>query len=149
MNKKGFTLMELLVVIAILGIMSIIAIPNMIGISDDIKKENMIDDAKKLISLAKYQVNIDYSIRKSATVTKYYYANTLDLDGSLKVDPDGGEYDKEHSFVKFIKNEGSVSYCVYLKGSVRRIGTGILNDSEECISENNLYSKKNVVNVNN
>ena len=149
MNKHGFTLMELLVVIAILGILSIIAIPNMIGISDDVKKENMIDDAKKLISLAKYQVNIDYSIRKDSSVTKYYYAKDLDIDGSIKVDPDGGEYDKEHSFVKYIKSNGTVSYCVYLKGSVRRIGTGNAYDSEECISENNLYSKKNVVNVNN
>lgn len=147
MDKKGFTLMELLVVIAILGIMSIIAIPNMIGISDDVKKENMIDDAKKLISLAKYQVNIDYTIRKQNNIEKIYTMRQLDLDSSIKVDPDGGEYDKDASYVKYIKAGNTVSYCIYLKGSVRHIGYGVNSDgNEECITEERLYSKRNVVN---
>ena len=140
--------MELLVVIAILGIMSIIAIPNMIGISDDVKKENMIDDAKKMISLAKYQVNIDYSLRKpsSTTITKKYTLSELDIDGSLKTDPDGGVYDKDASYVKYTKTTaGVITYCVFLKGSVRHIGTGTAGDANECITEDRLYSKQNVM----
>ena len=143
MNKNGFTLMELLVVIAILGIMSLIAIPNMIGISDDVKKENMIDDAKRLISLAKYQVNVDYDARKSGY--KVYTFRELDIEGSIKTDPDGGEYDKDNSFVKYEKVGTNITYCVYLKGSIRHIGNGP-GETDPCIDEDKLYSKKNVVN---
>ena len=143
MNKNGFTLMELLVVIAILGIISLIAIPNMIGISDDVKKENMIDDAKKMISLAKYRINVDYEARKKETGVTFYLKE-LDIDGAIKTDPDGGEYDRDSSYVKYTKTGGNVVYCVYLKGSIRHIGDGIGKNA--CVDEDKLYSKKNVVN---
>ena len=63
MNRKGFTLTELLAVIAIIGIISLIAIPNVVNISDNIKRDNMLNDAKRLISLAKLEVNSDYEKR--------------------------------------------------------------------------------------
>ena len=61
-NKSGFTLIELLAVIAIIALISMIAIPNIVGLSDGVRRDNMLDDAKKLISMAKYQVNKDYGI---------------------------------------------------------------------------------------
>ena len=64
MNKKGFTLTELLAVIVIIGIISLIAIPNVVNISDNVKNDNMLADAKKFISLAKAEVLSDYSIRE-------------------------------------------------------------------------------------
>ena len=48
-NRKGFTLIELLAVIVILGLISMIAIPNIIGLSTGIKKDQMLDDAKKIV----------------------------------------------------------------------------------------------------
>ena len=51
-NKKGFTLIELLAVIAIIALISMIAIPNLVGLSDGVKRDNMLADAKKLISMA-------------------------------------------------------------------------------------------------
>ena len=47
-NKRGFTLVELLAVIAIIALISLIAIPNIVGLSTSVKKDQMLDDAKKL-----------------------------------------------------------------------------------------------------
>ena len=59
-NKNGFTLIELLAVIAIIGLISLIAIPNIVGLSDGVRRDNMLDDAKRLISMAKYKVNVEF-----------------------------------------------------------------------------------------
>lgn len=138
MNKKGFTLVELLAVISIIAILSLIAIPNMVGISDDVRKETMLDDAKKMISLAKMKVSIDYEIRNSSQAT--LYLKDIDTNGDVKVDPDGGTYNRDNSFVKYSKSGGLATYCVFLDGSKRRIGT-----SSSCIRETDLYSKSNVI----
>jgi type IV pilus assembly protein PilA len=135
MNKKGFTLIELLAVIVIIGLISLIAVPNMIGISDDVRKEQMLDDAKKLISLAKMKINIDYDARNSSTKT--YTFEELNSDGEITTDPDGGSYDSS-SYVIYTKADAS-HYCIYLQGSKRHIGT-----VSTCVNETNLYSKANV-----
>ena len=137
-NKKGFTLIELLAVIAIIALISLIAIPNIVGLSDGIRKDNMLDDAKKLISMAKYQVNKSYDIRVSASHT--FTFNDLNINGDIKGDPDGGEYDTANSYVRYTNNGSTVEYCIVLKGSQRHIG-----DEEACKDEGTLYSRSNVV----
>lgn len=137
-NKKGFTLIELLAVIAIIALVSLIAIPNIVGLSDGVRKDNMLDDAKKLISMAKYQVNKDYGIRVSASYI--WSIDDLNINGDIKGDPDGGEYDTANSYVKYTNNGTAVSYCVVLRGSQRHIG-----DATECKDEDSLYSRSNVV----
>ncbi len=137
MKKNGFTLIELLAVIAIIALISLVAIPNIVGLSTGIRKDNMLDDAKKLISLAKYQVNKSYTIRTSSS-HKFTFAE-LNINKDIANDPDGGEYNATSSFVKYTNN-GTAHYCVVLIGSVRHIGS-----STNCVSENNLYSRSNVV----
>ncbi len=137
-NKKGFTLIELLAVIAIIALISMIAIPNIVNLSEGIRKDNMLDDAKKLISMAKYQVNKDYGIRVSASHT--FYFNDLNVNGDIKGDPDGGDYDSANSYVKYTNNGTTVTYCVVLKGSKRHIGT-----NTDCKKEDELYSRRNVI----
>ena len=144
MNKKGFTLTELLAVVAIIGILSLIAVPNIIGIVDNIRKDNMIDDAKKLISLAKMSVNSSYDITNfkdygtsttdyrcvNSTKTCTFKFNYLNKNKDIKNDPDGGQYDPS-SYVKYTKNNsGNITYCIYLKSSKRTIGT-----SSACVNE--------------
>ena len=138
MNKNGFTLVELLAVITIVALLSLIAIPNIVGLTDGIRKDNMLDDAKRLISLAKYQVNKDYGIRVSREYT--FYFNTLNANGDITNDPDGGDYNASTSYVKYTNNGTVAKYCIVLNGSKRHIGS-----SGNCIEEARLYSRKNVV----
>ena len=48
MNKKGFTLVELLAVIAILAILVILALPNVIGMFNNAKKDIFLTEAKTI-----------------------------------------------------------------------------------------------------
>lgn len=142
MNKKGFTLIELLTVIALLAIIALIAVPNMLGISEDVKKEQMLNDAKKLISLAKMKINMDYNARNSDTPTTYTF-NTLNINGDITGDPDGGVYDTS-SYVKYTKS-GTDHYCVYLISSKRFLSTETgSSPNATCVSEAQLSLKSNV-----
>lgn len=140
-NKKGFTLIELLAVIAIIGIISLIAIPNIIGLSIGIRKDNMLDDAKKLISLAKYKINSDIILRETQPQT--FTMAELNINGDLDVDPDGGHYDQNNSTVTYRKVNNVAEYCIKLIGSKRGIGIS------ECVPESSLYSRSNVVDIEN
>ena len=50
MNKKGFTLVELLAVIAILAILVIIALPNVLKMFNDSKKNSFLTETKTIYS---------------------------------------------------------------------------------------------------
>ena len=134
MNKKGFTLIELLAVVAIIGILSLVAIPNIIGIVDNIRKDNMLDDAKRLISLARMEVNGNYEIRVSGYQKMMF--NDLNKKKDLTRDPDDGLYDSS-SYVEYKVESGKPTYCVYLKGSKRKIEG---ETSGSCVMESDLVS---------
>ena len=59
MNKKGFTLVELITVVVILGILALIVVPNITRLLNSGKNEQMKNDAKELISKAKYYYKMD------------------------------------------------------------------------------------------
>ena len=48
MKKRGFTLVELLAVIAILAILVIIALPNVMGMFNNAKKNTFLTEIKKI-----------------------------------------------------------------------------------------------------
>ena len=139
MNNKGFTLVELLAVLAIIAIIGGIAIPNVISLMDNNKKDHIINDAQRLISLAKNAVANDREFRASSTPYKTYYMKDLDTKSSINPDPDGGNYDRSSSYVKYTKSSGSNSsnagYCVYLKGTKKAVkGDG----ATACVNEDRL-----------
>ena len=55
MNKKGFTLVELLAVIAILAILVIIALPNVMSLFNEAKKNSFANELKEIFSTAEKQ----------------------------------------------------------------------------------------------
>lgn len=139
MNKKGFTLIELLAVVVILGILSLIAVPNVISIVDNNKKDTMLSDARKLISQAKYKVNIDKTVRDSKDST--LYLKDLDINKDIKLDPDGGTYDRDNSYVHYkVDADGVATFCVYLEGSKMKVA----NDTGGCVFEDVLFIRSNV-----
>ena len=137
-NKKGFTLIELLATLAIIALISLIAVPNIVGLSNGVRKDNMLDDAKKLISLAKYQVNKNYEIRSNPPHTFTFVE--LNVNGDIGKDPDGGDYDQTASKVIYSVENNVSQYCVILISRYRAIGW-----DGNCIKEENLYSRSNVV----
>ena len=119
MDKKGFTLIELLMVVVLISMISMIAIPNVMNIYDSTNKENMLNDAKRFISLAKERVNSNYEIRNSLNYN--FLINDVIYDDMT--DSEGKKYNAS-SFVKYFvdENTDTVNYCVTLLGSRYSIG---------------------------
>ncbi len=140
MNKEGFTFAELLAVLAIIAIIGVIAVPNVISLMDNNRKDQMLNDAERLISLAKNAIAADREFRANTSKTSIQYSmEALDTKSSINPDPDGGNYDRAHSYVSYTKSAG---YCVYLVGNKRTIKT----EENKCVREENLnrtYVKDN------
>ena len=66
MKKKGFTLVELLAVIAILAILVIIALPNVMSMFNNARKNSFSTEAARIMQVAQQQ-NINDSIMTSGT----------------------------------------------------------------------------------
>ena len=100
MKKKGFTLVELLAVIAILAILVIIALPNVLGMFNQAKKNTFVTELQSIYSTAETQFVSD----SMGDMTKYtdgiYYGRVkgqsmsvdgkgfkiLDLSGTTSID---------------------------------------------------------------
>lgn len=112
-NSKGFTLIELIATITILGIIMLIAVPNVIGVVTKNKKQTYVNDARKMVTLAKYKFDSD-AIIKRPTGTECVIMKLENLDRSeLQEGPEGGNYDTTQSFV-LIRYE-SQQYIYYVQ----------------------------------
>ena len=99
-NNKGFTLVELIAVVVIMGIIAIIATPNIVRMVDSGKKDKFIADAKQMISKTKYQIKLD-KYESNFTVEGNCKIITADKLGvNLEEDPDGNGYNLNESKVK-------------------------------------------------
>ena len=97
MKNKGFTLVELLAVIAILAILVIIALPNVLKMFNDSKKNSFLTEAKTVYSEVskKYisesmkgnkltYVSSEDDTKLDMTGKKLQYCVLLNADGSVK-----------------------------------------------------------------
>ena len=105
-NNKGFTLVELLATLVVLGIIMAIAVPNVVSVVQKNRQKNLIEDGKKMISLAQYYVS------KNNPPSGPLKLSVIDLSEDLTDGPNGGKYDREKSYVQY--NSTSAEYTVYL-----------------------------------
>ena len=86
MNKKGFTLVELLAVIAILALLVIIALPNVLSMFNNAKKDLFLTEAKNVFkeSAKKYISDNMHSSKEGNTYckSKTDSKNPLDMDSN-------------------------------------------------------------------
>ena len=115
MNNKGFTLVELLATVALLGILMLIAVPNVVGVVNKNKSKTYVEDAKKLVSLAEYKVRADPENYKptSSTGPKCFKMSFLSADDFSSA-PNGGCYDDQQSYVVVSWGSNKVNYKVQL-----------------------------------
>ncbi len=114
-NEKAFTLIELIAVILILGVIMLIAIPNVLSTIERNKKEIYITDAKTMISEAEKKIRADVTIKKpdanGITVITLDRLNT----GEVEESPYDTKYCKSKSFVAIIKNDkGELEFYAHL-----------------------------------
>ena len=125
-NRNGFTLVELLAVIVILGIIMLIAVPNVVGVIDNNRKETYLSDAKKMVTMAEYATRTNTSIlmpnNGEVTVLRLSYIN----NGDLTKDPEGNNYDTYRSYIAIKKGtDGFDEYYVNLVGGTTEKNRGI------------------------
>ncbi len=114
-NRKGFTLIELIATITILGIIMLVAIPNIMSVSIKSKNRSYLNDANKLVSLAKYKFESDPNIDKpSSTYCLKILLGKLDQT-ELQKGPEGGTYDTSNSYVIVRYDVSSYKYQYYVQ----------------------------------
>ena len=110
MKKNGFTLIELLATILILALIMIIAVPNVMSTIDKNKQDTYVEDAKRMITLAEYEVRNNTAIELPTSGNCIVILlGSLDLS-DFNEGPEGGSYDLQKSYVVIARNGSSYDY---------------------------------------
>jgi len=114
-NKKGFTLIELLATIVVLGIIMIVAIPNIVGILSNNRNSVYIEDAKKLVSTAEYRFRANTGDIVKPDDGECIIISLEYLDNSeFENAPNNGQYLKDNSGVVIFRDGNQYRYYVRL-----------------------------------
>ena len=120
MNSKGFTLIELLASMVILAILMALTIPNIMGILSQNKNANYLEDAKKLVSTAKYRYSSSEFTKTRLTNGRCYQMTIKYLNnGEFDEAPNGGTYFNQYSYVLIQKKDAK--HTVYYVSLAEKI----------------------------
>lgn len=114
-KNKAFTLVELIAIVVILGLIAIIATPNIVKMVDNNKKEKFVVDARDMISKAKQKFGKDKykdGIFEKIIGTSCYVTSAERLGMGKTIDPDGNSYNMDSSLVKVCEEKGEYIYYV-------------------------------------
>lgn len=117
MDNNGFTLIELLATIAVMGVLMAVAFPNIVSMIDKGKGISYVNDARKLVTLAKYKLEGNSMGRPSSTGCVKYNISMLDMS-DLQSGPFDGIYnfsDGNYSFVVVRYNSSKKVYEYYVQ----------------------------------
>lgn len=112
MKNKGFTLVELLAVIAILAILVIIALPNVMGMFNEAKKNSFTTELKQIYKTAEQERMLDsinnsdekvYSRCSTCTSKQLMLSGRNNIDYYIRLDRGG-------NVVKFYATDGTYQY---------------------------------------
>ena len=113
-RKNGYTLIELIAVIILIGIILLIALPRVIGVSENSKKKTYITDAKRMITTAETKYKKDTTIEQPTSTTCIVFKlKDLEID-SLTTGPNNGNYDEDYSYVTMNYINGKYTYGIQL-----------------------------------
>lgn len=114
-RNQGFTLIELLAALVILGVIMMVAMPNVVGILNQNRNITYVEDAKKLSTTAEYKFRGDNTLQKPTSNGQCIGASLKYLDNSeFDNPPYGGEYVSDKSFIIMKKSGNAYEYYVQL-----------------------------------
>ncbi len=124
-NNRAFTLVELLAVLVVLGILMLIAVPNVLSIMDRNKKDLYISDATKMKTMAEYAIRTNTNIPLPENNEIMVLPLSSIDNGDMENDPEGRPYSKTDSYIAIIKVDGFDEYWVNLVGVNENSNRGI------------------------
>ena len=144
-KNKGFTLVEVIATMTILGIIMLLAIPNITGVIEKNRAKTYVEDAKKFIALAKYKVAREDNLNCTMANPCKWTLGTLDLSKEIDKGPYGYSYSTDGSWVKYDGQSYSVKLYENMAGTYSGISAGP-NDAEK--TETVLYNESPIVLIN-
>lgn len=142
-NNKGFTLIELLAVIVIMGVLMMVAIPQVTKYINNSRKDAYVDTAKAYINGARYMLLNDEfqdcSLSESGTNT--ILLSNVSIESGGDKSGYGRDIFKNNSWIE-VKYDSSTKKYVYSIYIVDSLGNGIATTSGNPVQETSLSRGK-------